>query len=73
MIYYGYDHRSRLTSEKWTGSAGESIYAYEYDYDGAGNRTRKGLNGTETYYEYYATNRQSSVENSTNYHPVSYQ
>jgi RHS repeat-associated protein len=57
IIYYGYDFRSRLTAETWYTEAMSSIYAFEYAYDGAGNRSRKTRNGAHTYYEYDTVNR----------------
>jgi RHS repeat-associated protein len=57
IIYYSYDFRSRLTGETWYTEAMSSIYAFEYAYDGAGNRTRKTRSGAHTYYEFDTVNR----------------
>ena len=48
---------SLLTTEDWTDAGGGNIYAFEYGYDGAGNRTRRSLGASHTYYQYDETNR----------------
>jgi len=53
---YQYDGLQRLTAAEWKDSGGGSLYAYEYQYDKVGNRTRLGYNGTYTYYTYNAAN-----------------
>ena len=56
IIYYGYDHPNRLTSENWKDSVGSSIYAFSWDYDAVGNRTYQKRDGSEAYYDYNAGN-----------------
>ena len=56
IIYYGYDNADRLTSEQWIATGGASIYAFEWQYDGVGNRTYESYNSEQTYYEYDAAN-----------------
>jgi YD repeat-containing protein len=53
--YYDYDDIYQLTRETQVGSGGVE-YAFEYDYDGAHNRTVKVVDGVPTYYTYNAAN-----------------
>ncbi|MFO7900033.1 MAG: hypothetical protein R6V58_13350 [Planctomycetota bacterium] len=52
VVYYTYDDADRLTSETWRDSGGGTIYAFEWDYDRVGNRTRQKRGSVETYYTY---------------------
>lgn len=54
--YYDYDRRYQLTSEIQVDDQGETLYAWEWEYDKAGNRTLQVFNGEPTYYEYNAGN-----------------
>jgi YD repeat-containing protein len=53
--YYDYDGIYQLTGETQVGSGGVE-YAFEYDYDGAHNRTVKVVDGVPTYYAYNEAN-----------------
>lgn len=55
-IYLEYDDASRLTSETWKDSSFAEIYAFEWDYDLAGNRVYENNRGTETYFTFDADN-----------------
>jgi len=56
-FYYTYDNLSQILSESIKAPDGTPIYAYEYEYDGARNRTHKVLNAENTYYEYNKANQ----------------
>ena len=53
-VYYDYDARHQLTAERHLD--GGEVYAWEWDYDAAGNREYQVFNGEATYYEYNAAN-----------------
>jgi RHS repeat-associated protein len=53
-VYYDYDAKHQLTGERHLD--GEEVYAWEWDYDAAGNREHQVFNGEATYYEYNAAN-----------------
>jgi RHS repeat-associated protein len=54
VIYYGYDVVNRLTSEEWYDSGMNQLYAFQWDYDPAGNRTYEKRGDVEAYYTYDA-------------------
>jgi len=56
--YFEYDAAKRLTREDAYRTNGATYYKYDYDYDQAGNRTKKWFNITNktTYYEYATDN-----------------
>jgi len=54
--YYAYDHIYQLTGELQVDDEEAVEYAFEYDYDGAHNRTVKVVDGVPTYYTYNAAN-----------------
>ncbi|MBU1749735.1 MAG: hypothetical protein KKA73_18785, partial [Chloroflexi bacterium] len=56
-IYFGYDAAHRLTGEDWLDPSNVHIYAFDYEYDAAGNRTQKTFNGEVTYYDYNDLNQ----------------
>jgi len=56
-VYYRYDVTDRLVAEIWSKSGTPEVYAYRYDYDVAGNRTRARMNGADTYYFYDSANQ----------------
>ena len=47
-IYYNYDAVARLTDEDWLDSGDTGLYAYDYQYDAAGNRARLTKDGVTT-------------------------
>ena len=55
-VYYEYDLNQQLTRETQTDDTGAVVYAWEWDYDRAGNRTWQQFNGVDTYYTYNAGN-----------------
>jgi RHS repeat-associated protein len=55
-IYYGYDLVDRLTSENWYDAGMSQLYAFQWDYDPAGNRTCERRGDVETYYSYDEAN-----------------
>jgi RHS repeat-associated protein len=61
-IAYGYDPACQLTSEIRTGG---NSYNQFFWYDGAANRTRKSLNGTDTVYSYDYIGRMTQVGTSS--------
>ncbi|MEN6547773.1 MAG: RHS repeat domain-containing protein, partial [Armatimonadia bacterium] len=56
-IYYRYDAAGRLTGEDWLDGSGQGLYAFDYRFDAAGNRTQLTKNGETTYYEYNTLNQ----------------
>ncbi|MEA3401437.1 MAG: hypothetical protein U9R79_09390 [Armatimonadota bacterium] len=54
-VYYEYDGKHQLIAETHV-DGGETVYAWEWDYDAAGNREFQVFNGEATYYEYKAAN-----------------
>ena len=59
VSYYEYDTVRRLTKEQIVDSSLQQLYAFEYSFDDAGNRTYMKLtfgDATEVYYEYDAAN-----------------
>ena len=50
--YYDYDEVGRLTYENWKEADGTSVYAFTYDYDLNGSRTKGSILGVATYWEY---------------------
>jgi len=56
VVYYEYDAKHQLTRETQRDSEGQDLYAWEWDYDAAGNRTYQTFNGVTTYYTYDAAN-----------------
>ena len=52
MIYYAYDEADRLTGEDWYDEQMTPLYAFQWDYDAAGNRTYESRDGQATYYTY---------------------
>ncbi len=54
--YYDYDDIYQLTGELQVDDEEAVEYAFEYDYDGAHNRTVKVVDGVPTYYTYNAAN-----------------
>jgi len=54
-VYYEYDARHQLTRETHV-DGGQTVYAWEWDYDAAGNREFQVFNGQATYYAYNAAN-----------------
>ncbi len=64
--YYAWDAADRLTGEHWYGGAGTpAIYAFEWSYDGAGNRVGEVRNGVTTQYEYDAANELRKAHDAT--------
>lgn len=63
-VYYRYDDCDRLVAEIWSKSGTPEVYAYRYEYDLAGNRTKARMNGSDTYYFYDQAN-QLTVKGST--------
>ena len=55
-VYYEYDLNQQLTKETQTDDLGAAVYAWEWDYDRAGNRLWQTFNGEATYYTYNAGN-----------------
>ena len=55
-VYYEYDPNQQLTAETQTDDLGAAVYAWEWDYDRAGNRLWQKFNGEATYYTYNAGN-----------------
>ncbi len=55
-VYYEYDHKHQLTKETQRDDQDTDIYAYEWTYDLAGNRTQQVFNGVTTDYSYNASN-----------------
>ena len=55
VVYYEYDGKHQLTRETHV-DGGSEVYAWEWDYDAAGNREFQVLNGQATYYAYNAAN-----------------
>jgi RHS repeat-associated protein len=64
-VYYSYDNVDRLTAEVWRKKSDNAqIYAFTYDYDPAGNRTkmrRESTAGTETQSAYYVYDADNSL------------
>jgi len=56
IVYYEYDAKNQLTSELQRDDEEQDVYAYEWDYDAAGNREYQTFNTVTTYYEYNAAN-----------------
>jgi len=56
VVYYEYDAKNQLTSELQRDDQGQDVYAYEWDYDAAGNREYQTFNTVTTYYEYDVAN-----------------
>jgi RHS repeat-associated protein len=65
-VYYSYDANGRLASELWakTGATPSEVYGYRYEYDGASNRTKARINGSDAYY-FYDTANQLTVTGTT--------
>ena len=64
-IYYNYDAAGRLTDEDWLNSAGSGLYAFDYSFDAAGNRTQMTKDGVTTYYEYNNLNQLTAEKKTT--------
>lgn len=56
-IYYNYDEASRLSEEDWLDANDAGLYAFDYQFDAAGNRTQLTKDGVTTYYEYNTLNQ----------------
>jgi len=70
VVYYEYDPKHQLTRETQRDSQGQDIYAWEWDYDAAGNRTYQIFNGVTTYYQYNEANEltEETTDGVTTYH-----
>jgi RHS repeat-associated protein len=55
-FYYTYDRTEQLTSEIIKAPDLSTLYSFEYEYDGAGNRMRMIRDGGNTYYTYNKAN-----------------
>jgi len=56
VVYYEYDRKHQLTKETQRDDEGTDIYAWEWAYDLAGNRTQQVFNGVTTDYTYNSSN-----------------
>lgn len=51
--YFEYDRANRIVKEAWRTNGGMNVYGFTYEYDAAGNRSRKtNLAGAHTYWNY---------------------
>lgn len=53
---------ARLVGEDWLDSSSAGLYAYEYEYDAAGNRARLTKDAVTTYYAYNSLNQLTMAE-----------
>ncbi len=72
VIYYAYDEADRLTGEQWYDEQMTPLYAFQWDYDAAGNRTYESRDGQETYYTYDAGNQLTTTQGPAGWSYFSY-